>query len=295
MDAVSPASRDNDAARDSEPPLVDAHVHVFPDGLPYKSTAHARPDYAHTVEAYLATLDRHGVHFGVVAAMSLTGYYNDYVVDSLRAHRRLRGTVYVPPEITRPELREMAEAGVVGVRLFRGSRSFGEVEDLTTHEYQVLLRRIRDLDWHVQVIAMPDLLGPTLDVLNEAGVKIVVDHFGFADPKLLEHSPHYDALLRSVDLGRTWVKISAGYRLSRAKPPRTLQDYEQAHDGERRLSTFFLDRCGTERLIWGSDAPFVSHEDVITYQERLDAYLQAVPSAATRRAIDRTALTLYFG
>jgi predicted TIM-barrel fold metal-dependent hydrolase len=294
MDASSAGLGGGDPAQDCEPPLVDAHVHVFPEGLPYRPNAHARPDYAHTVEDYLATLDRHGVHFGVIAAMSLTGYYNDYVIESLRAHRRLRGTVYVPPRIGRADLREMADVGVVGVRLFRGSRSFGAVEDLTTHEYRVLLRRIRDLDWHVQVIAMPDLLEPTLEVLSKAGVKIVVDHFGFADPDLLERSPHYGALLRSVDLGRTWIKISAGYRLTRARAPRAPADYERARAGEHRLAAFFLDKCGTDRLIWGSDAPFVGHEGAVTYQQRIDSYLRAIPSGATRRAIDRTALKFYF-
>lgn len=282
------------AAHDNEPPLVDAHAHIFPTGPPYKATAHARPDYGHTAEEYLQTLDHHGVHFGVIAAMSLTGYYNDYVIDSLRAHKRLRGTVYVPPDISRADLREMADAGVIGMRVFRGARSFGDVEDLTADEYRVLLRRIRDLDWHVHVIATPDHLEPTLDILNEAGMKIVVDHFGFAHPDLLERSPHYGALLRSIDVGRTWIKISGGYRLTRAKAPRRIQDYEQTRENERRLDDFFLDKCGTDRLIWGSDAPFVGHEGVITYQDRIEAYSYAIPSGPIRRAIDRTALALYF-
>ena len=70
---------------DAEPPLVDSHFHLFPLGLPYTATAHARPDYSLTAEEHLATMDAYGVQFGVVAAMSLTGYYNDYVVESLRA------------------------------------------------------------------------------------------------------------------------------------------------------------------------------------------------------------------
>lgn len=279
---------------DIEPPLVDSHFHIFPLGLPYTATAHARPDYSQTVEEYIATMDAFGVQFGVVAAMSLTGYYNDYVVESLRANRRLRGTVYVPPTISRSELRDMDEAGVVGIRLFRSVGSFGALEDLETHDYQVLLRRVRDLDWHVHVVGIPETFGHTLDVLNAAGVKIVVDHFGHVDLKLLEHSPHYDAILRSVDLGRTWIKISGGFRLTDAKPPRTPSDYAEARERERHLDAFLLDSCGPDRLVWGSDAPFVHHEGTVTYADRIDSYRYAIPSAATRRAIDRTALRLYF-
>jgi predicted TIM-barrel fold metal-dependent hydrolase len=279
---------------DTEPPLVDSHFHVFPLGLPYTATAHARPDYSLTAEEHLATMDEYGVQFGVVAAMSLTGFYNDYVVESLRANRRLRGTVYVPPTVSRSELREMDQAGVVGIRLFRSAGSFGALEDLGTHDYQVLLRRVRDLDWHVHVVGVPEQFGPTLDVLNAAGVKIVVDHFGHVDLKLLEHSPHYDAILRSVDLGRTWIKISGGFRLTEARAPRADQDYAEARLRERHLDTFLLDRFGTDRLVWGSDAPFVGHEGEVTYKDRIGSYIFAIPSGAARRAIDRTALKLYF-
>ncbi|MGH3249772.1 MAG: amidohydrolase family protein [Trebonia sp.] len=282
------------ASVDTEPPLVDSHFHLFPLGLPYTATAHARPDYSLTVEEHVATMDSHGVQFGVVAAMSLTGFYNDYVVESLRTNRRLRGTVYVPPTISRGELREMDEAGVVGIRLFRSAGTFGAPEDLETHEYQVLLRRVRDLDWHVHVVGIPEQFGPTLDVLHAAGVKIVVDHFGHVDLKLLERSPHYAAILRSVDLGRTWIKISGGFRLTEAKAPRAARDYAQARARERHLDTFLLDKYGTDRLVWGSDAPFVGHEGTVTYQDRIDSYGYAIPSNATRRAIDRTALKLYF-
>lgn len=279
---------------DIEPPLVDSHFHIFPLGLPYTATAHARPDYSLTAEEHIATMDSYGVQFGVVAAMSLTGYYNDYVVESLRANRRLRGTVYVPPTISRGELREMDEAGVVGIRLFRSADTFGALEDLETHDYQVLLRRVRDLDWHVHIVGVPEHLGPTLDVLNAAGAKIVVDHFGHVDLNLLEHSPHYDAILRSVDLGRTWIKISGGFRLTEAKAPRGAAHYAEARERERHLDAFLLDKYGTDRLVWGSDAPFVGHEGTVTYQDRIDSYIYAIPSGATRRAIDRTALKLYF-
>jgi predicted TIM-barrel fold metal-dependent hydrolase len=282
------------ASTDTEPPLVDSHFHIFPLGLPYTATAHARPDYSLTVEEHVATMDEYGVQFGVVAAMSLTGFYNDYVVDSLRANRRLRGTVYVPPTITHGELREMDEAGVVGIRLFRSASSFGDLDDLETHEYQVLLRRVRDLNWHVHVVGVPEHFGPTLDVLNAAGVKIVVDHFGHVDLKLLERSPHYGAILRSVDLGRTWIKISGGFRLTEAKTPRTARDYAEARERERHLDSFLLDKYGTDRLVWGSDAPFVGHEGAVTYKDRIESYVYAIPSDATRRAIDRTALKLYF-
>lgn len=295
MDDPTPVGRDPAEVDVAEPPLVDSHAHIFTRDLPLTSTAWSRPDYGFTAEDYLATMDASGVHFGVVAAMSLTGDYNDYVIDSVAANARLRGTVYIGPSIPRGELREMADAGIVGMRLFRSTRSFGVVGDIGSDEYRVLFRRIRDLDWHVHVVVEPVLLEDTLDVLNDAGVKIVVDHFGNPDLDLIEGCSSVGTALRSVDQGRTWIKISAGYRLTKVTAPRRPADYAEARARERRLDTFLLDKVGTDRLLWGSDAPFVGHEGDVTYQDTIDSYANAIPSSATRREIDRTALRFYFG
>lgn len=281
-------------SRRADPPLVDSHTHIFTRDAPLTATAWTRPDYGFTVEDYLAAMDASGVHFGVIAAMSLTGEYNDYVVDAVRATPRLRGTVNVTPDVRRSELREMADAGIVGLRLFRSARSFGDPADITTDEYGILFRRARDLDWHVHVVCDPALLGETLDVLNDAGVKIVVDHFGNPDLDLLEACPTLEAAARSVDAGRTWIKISGGFRLTKSAAPRQPDAYVEARERERRLDTYLLARVGSDRLIWGTDAPFVGHEGTVTYPDVVDSYTAAIPSASTRRAIDRTALRLFF-
>lgn len=279
----------------ADAPLLDSHAHIFPQDLPWTKTAWTRPDYGYTAEQYLADMDAAGVHFGVIAAMSLSGDYNDYVVDAVRANPRLRGTVYVAPTIRRAELRDMADAGIVGMRLFRSSSSFGKVDDIRSDEYQVLFRRIRDLDWHVHMVVEPALYDETLEVLNEAGVKIIIDHFGNPDLDLVEKCPRIESALRAVDIGRTWIKISAGYRLTKGTAPRTRDDYVAAQEREAALDTYLLDKIGTDRLLWGTDAPFVGHEGTIGYQDTVDSYIASIPSAATRREIDRTALKLFLG
>jgi predicted TIM-barrel fold metal-dependent hydrolase len=70
---------------------VDTHAHIWGPAMPFWSRAWKRPDYAYTVETYLDTLDASGVDFAVIAAASLFGTYNDYVIRALRQHRRLRG------------------------------------------------------------------------------------------------------------------------------------------------------------------------------------------------------------
>ena len=56
-----------------------------------------------------------------------------------------------------------------------------------------------------------------------------------------------------------------------------------------------LEVAGPERLVWGSDAPFASFEDKVTYEQTLDDLATWVPDPATRRVIGSvTPLRLYF-
>src|SRR5215212_1652992 len=48
--------------------------------------------------------------------------------------------------------------------------------------------------------------------LLDAGVKLVIDHFGNPSPAWGENSPGFQAALRALGSGRGWVKISAPYR-----------------------------------------------------------------------------------
>ena len=67
-----------------EPPVVDAHAHIFTAEMPLADSAWTKPDYGFTAEDYLRVLDAHGVHFGVIAGISIYGQYNDYMIEALR-------------------------------------------------------------------------------------------------------------------------------------------------------------------------------------------------------------------
>ena len=129
--------------------------------------------------------------------------------------------------------------------------------------------------------------------LEASGVKIVIDHFGHPTPHEGANCPGFQAVLRSVEKGRTWVKLSGAYRLtwseagSPARDPRTLPL-------ARELADCLLRNAGPERLVWGSDCPFVGHEAAIRYQDTLDELAIWAPDARTRRKLSDTALRLYF-
>jgi len=270
---------------------VDCHAHVFDAAMPASPTAWTVPDYAFTAQDLLAQMAAHGVEHAVLSGLSISGDYNDYMIRSLRAHPRLRGTAIVNPMADLYTLERMQADGIVGIRLQLARRS--ELPDFDSFEYRKLLRRVRDLGWHVQVAIEGPQLPEVLQPLLAAGVNVVIDHFGHPDPADPLQCAGFQAMLAAVDTGRCWVKLSGGFRL-----PGTAA-WREDPDGDLEsmaalVAAALLERVGTDRLLWGSDAPFVGYEQRITYAQVLESYRKWVPDAARRAEIGDTAMKLYF-
>ncbi|MDX3907076.1 MAG: amidohydrolase family protein [Pigmentiphaga sp.] len=258
--------------------LVDTHVHVFKQDMPLVANPRHRPDYSFTVEQLLGTMDRHGVHYAVIAAASPWGDYNDYVIESLGKSPRLRGTIIADPSIERLVLDHMHAAGIRGVRL--PFISLDRLPDLESWDYRKFLRRLADLDWHVHLHIEGPRLPEVLPTLERSGVKIVIDHIGRPDPVAGVDSDGFRAMLRSIEKGRTWVKLSGAYRLG-----------ANARDCARALCK----EAGYDRLMWASDCPFVGAESTMTYAAAI-AWLEDTieDAAARRRVFGANALSFYF-
>jgi len=272
-------------------PIVDCHAHVFTRDLPLTADAWRSPDYDYTPHDYLAELDANGVHFGVLSGLSISGHYNDYTITAARLSRRLRATAIVAPDTDPYALRRMRDDGVVGLR-FQLVRH-AALPDFTDAAHRMLLRRARDLDWHVHVALEGARLPPVLAALEASGVRVVLDHFAHPEPDAGTDCAGYRAALDAVQRGRTWIKLSGGFRLA---GPETWRDPDIARsdaiaDG---VAADLLARAGPERLLWGSDAPFVGYEGRVTYARALAQLQRWVPDLATRRALSDTALRFYF-
>lgn len=264
--------------QEPEPPVVDTHCHVFTRSMPLTDTAWTRPDYDYPVEAYLADLDAHGVAFGVLTAASLYGEYNDYTLAALGAHDRLRATVMLGPDTGPGEIAELRARGVRGVR-FQIPPS-ADLPDLDGYRFRRFVRRLADAGLHLELNLSGPQLAAMLPGLAENGVNTVIDHFALLRSAGGMEGPGFRAALDAVEQGRTWIKLSAGFRL----PEDALFGYAQ-----RLLAT-----AGTDRLLWGSDAPYVGCEDRMDYATALATFYRIVPDPARRREISDTGLKLYF-
>lgn len=258
---------------------IDSHAHVFRRGLPLVAGYRHAPQRDALLPELLETFDRHGITHGVLTAPSFLGTDNAFLLAALEAAPdRLRGTVIVDATVDRATLETMARKGVVGVRF--NMLRVEALPDLRSVAWQRVLAHLASLGWHVEIYVegprLPALLAPALD----AGVKVVVDHFGSPDPHLALRCPGFRVLLDAVRAGRAWVKLSAPYRLGGADP----RPYAQA----------LLDAGGGGQLVWASDWPWTQNDAGMTYARALRWLDEWVPDEATRiRILDRTPSTLF--
>ncbi len=259
---------------------VDCHAHIFHHGMELAPDAWSRPEYEAPLEDYLACLAAGGIDRAVLAAASVFGTNNSYALDACAAHPNLRTTVIVDPAIKRPALQEMAASGAIGIRL--QWRSTKELPDLRSAEYRALLTYVADLGWHVQLHDNGRRLPCTIAELQDYGMPIVIDHFGRPSVEEGDSCEGFQAALAAVQRGNTWIKMSAGFRIG---PESLVQE----------LAGILLQEAGPERLLWGSDWPFVEHEETMSYAAALQQFEMIVPDPRQRERIHAAACRLYFG
>lgn len=249
-------------------PLCDAHAHIFTRALPLIDNPRHTPKYDFTLQDFLAQLDKHGIRHGVIAAASPWGDYNDYTVQSVGATlERLRGTVILHPG-KQYDLRAMKRSGICGVRLpYIG---LPQLPDITTPDYRKLLRDIADQDWHVHLHVEGKHIPALLPLLEKSGPKIVIDHLGRPAPDERKGSAAYQAIVASVQRGKSWIKVSCGYRIGAIA-----KEHFQG----------FLAELGPDRLFWASDCPFVGHEGQFPYAATIEWLAEQLPDARQRELI----------
>jgi predicted TIM-barrel fold metal-dependent hydrolase len=257
--------------------LVDAHAHIFHRQMPLINNPRHKPQYDFFLEQYLEQLDSHGIHYGVIAAASPWGDYNDYTEESVGITPRLRGTVIMYPG-KKYDFTRLSRNGMLGIRLpFIG---LPQLPDISSPDWQVLFRQLADHNWHVHLHVEGKHIPALLPVLENAGPRIVIDHLGRPAPDEPVGSPAFTAIVDSVKRGKSWIKASCAYRIG----PVADEHFDA-----------FLKELGPERLFWASDCPFVGHEKEVSYQQTIDWLDERLADEKARRLIfGENAYRFYF-
>jgi predicted TIM-barrel fold metal-dependent hydrolase len=266
----------------------DCHIHLFGPAsqFPFDGSSPYVSDDA-LPENYLATADVLGLKHAVV--VSAGGYGRTYrhlqsVLE--RFGERLRGIILPPEDFTIDEARMLSQLGVRGVRMF-GTPPGHEWSHLPRLDARIAALA-QDVGWHVQYhsVTRDDIAGAA-DALLALRCRVVLDHFGMFDPRLGLDQPGFQAILRLLDSGRVWVKLSG--------PMRAAREEEYPYSGMAPFAHALV-RHAPERMLWGSDWPHVQMNGRVMPNDGdlLDLLAQWAPDEATRhRILVENPLALY--
>jgi 2-pyrone-4,6-dicarboxylate lactonase len=220
----------------------DCHAHVFGPASRYPWAAervYTPPDAL--VRDYCARLVTLGIGRAVLVQPTVYGFDNRAMLDAMdAAPMPMRGVAVLPPDVDATVLADLHARGVRGVR-FNLVDVARPGEALPLEALRRMGERLAPLGWHLELLIRVDR-HPTLDSdLAGFPLPLVLGHFGLPAEPLLPTDPGYAALLRLMAAGKTWMKLSAPYRLAPGTDPAAL--------------TRALAQVAPDRLLWGSDWP----------------------------------------
>src|SRR5262249_20891946 len=184
-----------------------------------------------------------------------------------------RGIAVVQPGAADAELQRLTAAGMRGIRYFMLPGGVLRWESLET-----MAARVGNFGWHVQLQLDGRLLPEREALLKRLTGTLVIDHNGkYLEPVAVDH-PSFKCLLRLLENGRTWVKLSAPYETSKKGPPL----YSDVGDLAKALV-----KAAPERCVWATNWPHPSVPKELRADDAdlLDLLLDWAPDDATRKKI----------
>ncbi|HEY1779723.1 MAG TPA: amidohydrolase family protein [Roseiarcus sp.] len=223
------------------PNACDCHMHIYDSRFPIAPNAKLRPANA-TVDDYRLLQKRLGTTRNVVVNSSTYGTDNACTLDAMaKLGGNARGVAVVDTSVTDAELRRLHGLGVRGIRFNRVQSGATTIDML-----EPLSKRVNDLGWHVQIHMAGDQIIENAGLLQRLPSPIVFDHRARIPESAGVDHPAFALVLKMLDHGRTWVKLSGAYMDTKTGPP--------AYADVSKVARAYV-KAAPERLVWASDWP----------------------------------------
>ena len=251
------------------PGACDTHMHVYEAGAALGPRALGPGPADGTVERFRPVMDRLGTTRTVVVQPTAYGADNRVTMGAVEAlgPANARAVVVVEPDVDAAELARLDRAGARGVRfqMLPGGH-------LPWEAMEPLARRVAPLGWHLQLQMNGRLFADREALLRRLPCPLVVDHVGrFMDPVPPDHEA-FRALLRLLEGGRCWLKLSAPYESS------TRPDHADVDALARAAAA-----AAPERMLWASNWPHPGRRPPPDDAAMLDLLFDWIPVEANRR------------
>ena len=258
----------------------DCHAHVFG---PYDRFPFSAPlNYAAPLTplpVYLQMLAGTGMERGVLIQPAPYGRDPSAMLDALRREpQRLRGIAVADASVSDERLIEMNGAGVRGLRFVEMPDPSGVGRykgGIGVDQLVQLAPRMKALGWHAELWAKCEDLAKVVPQLLALGIEIAIDHMSWLDAGRGISHPGFGELVALLREGRIWMKLSA------CRNSKSFPDY-----GDLRPFHDALLEANPDRLLWGSDWPFVRMGALTPDPSQLvDLFHAWVPDEALRKKI----------
>jgi D-galactarolactone isomerase len=250
----------------------DTHMHFYDKKYPLAPTAASAPPEDGSVATYRALQRRIGITRTVVVQPTAYGKDNTCTLDGMAAlGKHARGVAVVDQEVSEAELRRLEAAGMRAARLHMlpGGAIGWDIAD-------AVVARVQSVGWHAQLQMDGKRLPDRERQIFAWPGRIVIDHIGRIPDPVAVGNLAFRCLLRLVDTGRVWVKLSGPYLVSKAGLPR----YEDVSELAKTLV-----KAAPERMLWATNWPHPSEKNPPDEADLLDLLLDWAPDAGARRKI----------
>ena len=256
------------------PGTVDTHIHLFGPAEKYTwdpNTYYIARDA--TPEMNIALQDKLGFSNSVIVSGGAYGRNHTHLSDTLtRFPDRFRGVALIPDELSDTEFMRLSKLGVRGMRVFSASRG-GVLPTIN----EKIAARAHEHGWHVQFYPHGADITEFADKLLALSSTITLDHFASVKAEGGLDQPSFKALLRMLDTGRVWIKLSGPMRCHPGDWP-----YASVTPMARALVAHRPDR-----LVFGTDWPHVNMDgrNVPNDGDLVDLIPEWIPDAAKQKQI----------
>jgi predicted TIM-barrel fold metal-dependent hydrolase len=256
------------------PGAVDCQIHLFGPAAQYPFDPGSKYISEDALpETNIALQDKLGLSHAVIVSGGGYGMDTRHLEDTLRRFPdRFRGVALLPPGTTQAEMARLHALGVRGLRFVSPHHGAH-----LPHLDERMAAMAAELGWVVQFYpAQTDLLD-FAERLTALKAPLVLDHFGAVPSAGGVDQPAFRAMLRLLDSGRAWVRLSGPMRCTKEDFP-----YASVTPMARALVAH-----APERLVWGSDWPHVNMVGRVMPNDGdlLDLMLEWVPDQAVRDRI----------
>lgn len=251
----------------------DCHIHIYDPTAPVANPAAPPGPAGADVAGYREIQRRLGLSRAIVVQGNAYGTDNHVAEGAIAALGRetTRGVAIIDVDTDEGEMARLTADGFCGARVHMLAGGF-----LTWDQLEPIAAKAARFGWHVQLQLDGRILAEHEAVLARLPCPLMIDHIGkFMEPVGVEHEG-FRALLRLLDNGRTWMKLSAAYEVSKAGPP--------LYPDTGALAAAAV-RHAPERMVWATNWPHVSVKQAPDDAAQLDLLLQWAPGEATRHRI----------